>query len=69
MIESSNKQTGTFPIAHRIAGAVVFAIVWTLGRAWWSGDYTIGKFIFVASCVALAGLVWVWIAQRFRFMR
>jgi high-affinity Fe2+/Pb2+ permease len=70
MPEPDSKQDGNFLLPwDRVLGAIGFAILWTLGRAWWIGDYTIGKFFFVAGCVAVAGLVWVGLSERFRFLR
>ena len=43
--------------------AVVFAVLWTGGMIWWSGDYDRVNVVMLTICAAVAGYLW------YRFMR
>ena len=47
--------------------AVVFAVLWTAGMAWWSGEHHIA---YLAVCGGLGGYLWYLMMHRvFRYMR
>lgn len=69
MIEVKDKPTGEISAFRLMLGAAAFAIIWTLGMFWWSGDYTLVNFAILAVCGVLVAAAWTWTMRYFGFLR
>jgi hypothetical protein len=48
-----------------VIGSIFFAVFWSLGMIWWSGDYRVANFVMFAITGSLVGLAWFWWMKRF----
>jgi hypothetical protein len=46
--------------------AVMFAVLWTAGMIWWSGDTSIVRVAILSVAGVMAGLLWYWFMAKWQ---
>jgi hypothetical protein len=46
--------------------AAMFAVLWSAGMIWWSGDYSLPRIVIFSIAGAIGGLLWFWLMAKWQ---
>jgi hypothetical protein len=46
--------------------AAMFAVLWSAGMIWWSGDYSVPRIVIFSIAGAIGGLLWYWLMAKWQ---